>query len=201
MEKQSEITEQSVSVAISNGIVGVRASDDSHWFVAIVGNRSEIKNATAIEHLGYEVFVPTQTEIHDYRNRPSKTVLRILLPAKVFIRCTEKQRREIVNTPYVKRFAVDMTSVNNHGGHNLLVIPDNQIESFRIAIAHAEGKIMLEDTPFNLGDKVIVKSGEFIGMEGSIIVQPDGKKQIVVALGNLGCIKLSIPARCLKKKK
>lgn len=199
MEKQSEITSQIASVPVADGAVGVREGEPAHWFVAVVGNRSELKNGAALERQGYEVYVPTMTVTHDYRNKQSKTVQQVILPAKVFIRCTESQRREIVNTPFVKRFQVDMTSINAHGGHNLLIIPDNQVESFRIAIAHAEG-VLIEETPFNLGDAVIVKSGDFMGMEGNVIVQPDGKKKIVVALGPLACLKLSIPARCLKKK-
>lgn len=200
MEKPLETASHIAPVCTTDGAVGVRESEPTHWFVAVVGNRSELKNASAIERMGYEVFVPTQTERHDYKDKPSKTVQRILLPAKVFIHCTEKQRLEIVHTPFVKRFAVDMTSPNPHGGHNLLTIPDHQVESFRIAIANAEGQLIVEDTPFLLGDAVIVRSGEFAGMEGNVIILPNGKKTVVVALGALGCIKLAIPARCLKKK-
>lgn len=200
MEKQSEITSQVTPVSETDGAVGVEKNEPKYWFVAVVNCHSERKAAASLANMGCEVFVPIQTEEKETRKGDLVKTERVLIPSSVFVHCTEETRKEIVNTPYIKRFRIDLTTRNERGGHQILVIPDSQIDSFRIAIDNVrKEELLLEETPYVLGEKVIVKTGKLKGMEGNIINLPDGQQKVVVSLGPLGCFKLTIPASRLKR--
>lgn len=172
-----------------------------NWYVAVVNNNSEKKVAQALNQLGYEVYVPTQMEERVVRGK-LRSVEKVLLPAMVFVHCTDAVRLEIVNIPFVKRFRVDIAKKNVQGGHSLMVIPDCQMVSFRLALDYKrKEQVFLEESPLVLGDEVEVKKGELMGMRGNIINLPDGNKQVVVSLGSLASIRLSIPASYLRKRK
>lgn len=172
-----------------------------NWYVAVVNNNSEKKVAQKLSLLGYEVYVPIRVEEREFRGR-LRNVERVLIPAMVFVYCTEEVRKDIVKAPFVKRFRVDIARKNIQGGHSLMVIPDCQMVSFRLALDYKrKEQVFLEESPLVLGDEVEVKKGELMGMRGNIINLPDGKKQVVVSLGSLASIRLSIPASYLRKRK
>ena len=171
------------------------------WFVAVVNNNSERKVASKLNLLGYKTYVPTRIEERETRGKVRK-VERVLLPSMVFVHCSEEARLKIVEFCFVKRFRVNLLDRNPQGGHPLLVIPDIQMESFRIALNYMQQELIcLEQGPFTLGDVVEVKKGELKGLRGNVISLPDGKKQVVVTLGTLASIRLTIPLIYLKKCK
>lgn len=176
-------------------------TEPKYWFVAVVNNHSEKKAADGLERMGYETYVPTHTEEHEVRGA-LRQVERILLPAMVFIHCSEAARKDTFDTPWVSRYRVDKTGRNGTGGHPLLVIPDDQMASFRLALDHMrEQEVILEETPFVLGEAVEVKSGELKGLKGNISCVSDGKQLVIVTLGSLACLKLAIPKSYLKRVK
>lgn len=172
-----------------------------NWYVAVVNNNSEKKVAQKLSLLGYEVYVPIRVEEREVRGR-LRNVERVLIPAMVFVYCTEEVRKDIVKAPFVKRFRVDMVKKKTQGGHSLMIIPDNQMKSFRQALDYmSKEKAIFEESPLVLGDEVEVVKGGLKGMQGNIINLPDGKKQVVVSLGSLASIRLSIPVSYLRKRK
>ena len=198
MENLSENVEKVAPATVADDAVGMAAGDKRQWFVAVVNNRSERKVADILQQLGHEVFVPTRTEERKRGTSRTKKVERVLLPAMVFIHCTEAQRRIVVNAPWIKRFKMDQTKYTRFGGHQLMTIPHEQILSFRRALDIAND-LPFDTTPFTLGEYVRIEGGEFDGLTGYVLRLPNGRKQVRIALGTLGCLKVSIPTRLLKK--
>lgn len=63
-----------------DNVEGVPNTEKQEWFVAIINNRSEKKYAQVLRNIGYEVFVPIQSEKHIWHNGTVKSVDRMLLP-------------------------------------------------------------------------------------------------------------------------
>lgn len=141
------------------------------WFVAIVGNKSERQCAKKLEKLGYECYVATQEEIHQWRNGAKKIVERIIFPAMIFIHTSEQERKQnIVNLPYIKRFLPNRASAtDSFGRHSVATIPDYQIQRLKYILGNADAPVEFDAVSFKLGDRVRVIRGGLIGAEGNIL--------------------------------
>lgn len=204
LENLSENIENLAPAASADDAVGVPQTQGNgpllHWFVAVVNNRSERKVATILSSMGHETFLPTRVEERKRTSGRAKKVECILLPATVFIHCTEEIRLELVNTPFIKRFKTDRTRVTRLGAHPLMTIPDDQVIAFRRALDLTDD-IPFEEVPFSMGEKVRVDGGQFDGLTGNVVRLPNGRHQLIIALGTLGGFKLTIATRHLKKIK
>lgn len=178
--------------------VGVPKNKDKDWFVAVVNNRSEKKYAQLLEAKGYNTFTPIQKEECIWRNGTKKTVDRVLIAAVIFVQCSENERLNIVNMPFVKRFMVDHTKREANGRFPIARIPNYQIENFRRYIERTEYPIEIEAIPYKLGDKVKIVRGKFEGLEGNVVQYTNGKANLVICIGFLGCTKLNIDQKHLK---
>ena len=171
--------------------------EEKKWFVAIVNNRSEKKTASSIRRMGYESFVPIQNEKHTWGNGTVRRIDRILVPAMVFIHCTEPERKKVVNYPFVKRFMVDHTRKKNDGRHPVAVIPDHQMQTFRQVLEKAHEPVTIEPMPLNVGDKVKVMNGHLEGIEGKVLQLSNGSTFLIIEIELLGCAKLKIDGKQL----
>ena len=98
-EKKSE----KVVAAVPSGVDGAVGVPEVKWFVAIVNSRHEKSVAEKLQTTGLETYVATQKEMRVWANGRRKIIDRIVIPSMVFVKCTEQQRRQIVNLPYVNR--------------------------------------------------------------------------------------------------
>lgn len=123
------------NLATANNDAGdaVGVSQPFRWYVAIVSNNTEKVCAEKIAALGYDTYVPTQKELRRWKNGRRKIIDRIVIPAAVFVRCTEADRRHhVVNLPFVKRFMVNRAAATNqYGRHPVAIVPDREIEKLR----------------------------------------------------------------------
>ena len=172
--------------------------DERKWFVAMVNNRSEKKTAQSVQKMGYVTFVPIQREKHEWRDGRKKEVDRILIPAVVFVRCTEDERKKVVNHPSIKRFMVDQTRKKSDGRHPIAVIPDHQMQTFQRVLDKAREPVTIEPMPLNVGDKVRVMNGHLEGIEGKVLQQSSGNTFLIIEIELLGCAKLKIDSRELR---
>lgn len=179
------------SADVVDGAVGV---EETHWFVAVVNNNSERSVAERLmdSRMGdaYECYVPTQREKRVWKNGRKKEIDRVLLSAMVFVKCTEKKREEAMNLGYVKSFMRDHTK-GSKGRYPVAIIPDNQIQRLKDMLAKATSPVTIENVNFRFGDSVKVVSGALAGIEGRIIVVPEGT-YLVIAIDSLGCAKVQI---------
>lgn len=142
---------------------------ETKWFIAIVNNRSEKSCADKLTKMGIENYVPVQEELRVWNNGKRVKVDRVMIPSKIFIRCTEGERREIVNLPFIFRFMTNKagTSVNSVS-KPLAVVPNQEIEQLKFMLGVADAKVAFTDR-FVKGDKVKVRRGPFRGLEGYVL--------------------------------
>lgn len=166
--------------------VGVKSK---HWYIGIVNNNSEKQCAKKLERLGFEVYVPLQTEVRQWRTGVRNVVDRIVLPSLIFIRATETERKQtIVNLSYVKRFMTNKAGVKNSFGKSpVAIIPDTQIDMLRFMLGNADSEVTIEAPPLKQGDKVRVFRGNLIGLEGYVKKIVDEKAKIYILVDCLGC--------------
>ncbi|MDE7410017.1 MAG: UpxY family transcription antiterminator, partial [Muribaculaceae bacterium] len=77
------------------------------WFVAIVNHNTEKAVQERLDGLGYETYVAKQTVVRIWKNGRKAKVDKVIIPSLVFVKCTQKERHEIVSLPYIKRFMTD----------------------------------------------------------------------------------------------
>lgn len=192
------------TVQKTDDAVGVSKSskEEKHWYVAIVNNKSEkvclerlqqrLKNQPDSENT-YDVYVPIQQEMRVGRDGKRKKMERIVFPALVFIRCTERVRRkEIVYLPYIKRFMVNIAGERQESRRPVAVIPDYQMHSLIRMVNDAETAVSIESRPLHLGERVRVNGGKLLGLEGNVWEESDGSTSLVIMIDILGCAKVSI---------
>lgn len=183
---------ESVTTACT-GVGDAVGVDCRKWFVAVVNNNSEKKVQTQIEKLSYETYVAKQTVTRVWKNGKKVKVDKVVLPSLVFVNCTERERKEIVTFPYIKRFLVNKagTSVNSLT-KPLAVIPQAQIETLRFMLGQSDIPVTMVDSPYKVNDKIVVVRGSLKGLEGEVAQTFDGKSELIVRLDILGCAKVEI---------
>lgn len=198
------------TVQKTDDAVGVSKSskEEKHWYVAVVNNKSEkvclerlqqrLKNQPDSENT-YDVYVPIQQEMRVGRDGKRKKMDRIVFPALVFIRCTERVRRkEIVYLPYIKRFMVNIAGTSQNSHRPVAVIPDRQMYSLMRMVSDSEEQVTIESRPLHLGERVRVNGGKLVGLEGNVWEEPDGSTSLVIMIDILGCAKVTIARDLLK---
>lgn len=163
------------------------------WYIAIVNNNTEKKCAKYLEKLGYECYVPTQQETRLWRTGVRNVVERVVIPARVFVLATEKERLgHIAKLSYVKSFALDHCKRNSYGKHPAAIVPENQLQRLKFILGNADTPVEFEEVILSLGDKVRVRRGGLLGMEGQIIKIDEKTAYFVVQIDCLGVAKVHI---------
>jgi len=163
-----------------------------HWYVAQM-KHNNIEKATSqrLSKKGYEVYVATQQEVRIWSNGRKKKVDRVVIPSKIFIHCTEAERRDVVYDPSISRFMTDKAGMNVVNG-KIAVIPPDQIERLRFILGQSDIPVEFVAGKYKPGDKVRVIRGSLKGLEGEVISDGNGKSELVVSVDVLGCAKLSV---------
>lgn len=158
------------SASSVDGAVGV---PETKWFIAIVNNRTEKSVAGKLSKLGVENYLPIQEEIHLWANGKKAKIEKVLIPSKVFIRCTEQRRREIVNLPYIFRFMTNISGTRTQGGFRpLAIVPDDEIRRLKFMLGVPDAKVTFIEN-FVKGEIVKVVRGPFKGLCGEILQDAD----------------------------
>ena len=184
------MSETSISSATTQGVddaVGI--SDDLEkrfWYVAVVNRNSEKLIREKLHQKGYEAYVASQMEDHVWANGRKKKVERVLITAKIFIRLTEPERREVVHLPYINYFLTDKAmSINKFGTHPLAVIPDHEMQMLRFMLCNADAPVDFVTSHFRVGDKIRIIRGALKGFEGEV-ARLSGETYAFVRLSLLG---------------
>ncbi len=197
MAKPNNILQTERQLSKIGDAVGV---DKKKWFVAIVNNNTELSSARKLENLGFETFVPQQEIISDFngkRRKQKKVVISMLL----FVYVSERERKHIVNLPFVKRFMINVSGQKDSSGkHPLAVIPDDQMNQFRTLVENSDEEIIFDSMPRRIGDNVEITEGNLKGLIGSIIELSEEQSFFVIALESLGCARVLISSKSIKRK-
>ena len=181
------------SAAVSEGVDDAVCVSDAKWFVAVVNNRSEKATAERLDKLGIENYLPIQTVVRVWKNGKRAKVDKVVMPAVVFIHCTEQQRREIVTLPYIFRFMTNKAgSVPNSAGKPLAVVSDHEIRQLKFMLGQSDTPVSISSRSYRKGDRVKVIRGSLTGLEGEVIDMNSSQSELTVSLEYFGCAKLMI---------
>jgi len=166
--------------------------ENREWYVAIVSNNTEKQCAKKLQLLGFDCYVPTQKETRVWRTGVRNVIDRIVIPARIFVQATEKERKDyIAHLSYVKSFVVNHCKRNKYGKHPVAIIPEEQLQRLKFVLGNADNSIEFEPKAFNLGDKVRVVRGSLTGIEGHII-NCDNNTFFAIQVEFLGAAKMIV---------
>jgi transcriptional antiterminator NusG len=146
---------------------------DSQWYAVYSRSRHEKQVDKMLQRQSLQTYLPLRRTWSRRRDR-RVTVELPALPGYLFVRCAfyGEVRAQIKKTPGVIRV------VETAG--RPCIIPESQIESLRTVL---ERSFEVEAHPyFNIGDRVQVARGPFIGTEGYLIRIAPGRHKLVVAV-------------------
>ncbi len=139
------------------------------WFIAIVKNHSEKNNAKKLSEMDIENYVPVQEELRVWNNGKRVMAENVMIPSKIFIHCTERQRREIVNLPFIFRFMTNKAGKSaNSVCAPMAVVPDHEIEQLKFMLGVPDANVTFTET-FVKGELVKVRRGPFKGLIGMVL--------------------------------
>lgn len=196
---QMRLFEMSVNSNIMSMATGaLRVGDvvdmsDRKWYVAIVNNNTEKSVQSRLSKMNYESYVASQTVTRIWKNGRKAKVDKVLLPSIVFVKCTEKERREVVALPYINRFMTNKAGASVNGGATpLAVIEQSQIDTLRFMLHQSDIPVAFIDSPYKVNDKIVVIRGSLKGLEGEVLRTFDGKRELIVRIDILGSARISI---------
>ncbi|MDE6578590.1 MAG: UpxY family transcription antiterminator [Muribaculaceae bacterium] len=190
--QKAQYSSSAPKTTVSDDAVGV---PQNKWFVAIVNHNNEHNAASRLKSLGYDVYVASQVQLRQRANGRKVKVDRLVIPSKVFIHCTEQQRRQIVTLPYVNRFMTNIAGTAAPGMHKpLVVIPPYQMNILQFMLGHAENPVSLVSLPYKKGEAIRVVRGSLAGLTGEIFTNPEGSEILTVSLDALGYATVKIEA-------
>ena len=182
---------------VVDGAVGVKSP--CWWFISIVNSRHEKKIAEILQKLNVEAYVATQKEIALWANGRKKTIDRVVIPAKVFVKCSEKKRKELVKLPFINRFMVNTSARTTSNISPVATVPESEIQTLKFMLGQTDHPVYFTDTVFKCQDTVKVIRGKLKGLTGNIINNPDGSHDLIVNLNILGGASVSIDPSDVEK--
>ena len=173
----------------------VNGTDDreaypKRWIAVLVQVNCEKKTATRLGKVGYETYIPTQQEVHQWSDRKKK-VDRLIMPMVVFVRATMREEEWLRDQSYIHKLLA-LPGSDEDKKKFATPIPDSQIERLKFLLENAESEVTIVSN-FKVGDSVRVISGPLKGLEG-VVSEADEKSSIVgVQIDGLGyaCVKIT----------
>src|ERR1700722_16041470 len=146
----------------------------AYWYALFARHQHEKAVALALSNKNFEVYLPLYRSLRRWQDR-DKQLLLPLFPGYLFIREGLDRQLQILTTPGVLHIV-------GWGGRPAIV-PQAQLDAVRRILA---SRLAVESHPYlNCGDRVRVKSGPLMGLEG-ILTRKKGVARLVISLGMLG---------------
>ena len=193
MSETSEISHSGTTTLGVDDAVGVSSDEKRRaWYVAVINRNSEKLIREKLLQKGYEAYVASQLEEHRWANGRKKKVERVVITARIFIRLTEEERREVVYLPYINSFMTDKArSVNEYGTHPMAVIPDYEMQMLRFRLSNADMPVDFITTHLRAGDRIRIVRGALKGFEGEVTRQL-GETYVFIRLSILGAATMRV---------
>ena len=167
-----------------------REAHPKFWIAVLVQVNCEKKTATKLGNAGYETYIPTQQEVHQWSDRKKK-VDRLIMPMVVFVRATVIEEEWLRDQSYIYKLLA-LPGSDEDKKKFATPIPDNQIERLQFLLENAESEVTIVSN-FKVGDSVRVVSGPLKGLEG-VVSEADEKSSVVgIQIDGLGyaCVKIA----------
>lgn len=204
---QTSILPDNPTVHVAGDAVGVPAPGETaphlqrRWYIAFVGTNTEKHVRQRLQELGFDAYVASQSELRIWHNGRKNIVERVVIPTLVFVHVTERERRTIVNFPFIKSFLTDKAGrLNELGNHPLAVIPEIQMQTLQEMLANVDRTVQFATSGFALGDRVQVLGISGNPFTGHIVRLAGHKNRLVgIKLDFLGCAFIEVPTEKLLK--
>ena len=161
----------------------------SSWYVARTRHGAELGVSNRLSALGVEHFVPTRRRKAS-RGRMAEEPL---LTCLVFLKATRSQALDLIHFQGVKAdYMFDCAT------HQMMVVPDKQMEDFMrvFELSPTEGGLI--DKPLSVGERVRVTRGVLKGVEGYVL-ELQGRIYVVVSLLDSIFARARVPRAWLEK--
>jgi transcription antitermination factor NusG len=160
---------------------------DHNWYAAYTQPRHEKAVAQQLEFKGVEVFCPTFRLESKWKDRTVR-IAAPLFPGYVFARICLSQRALVLSAPGVIR----ILSANGRP----VPIPVAEIEAVRLCLA--ETTKLERHSIVDGGIRVRVRTGPFLGLEGTVVRQNDTCKVLVSIAAIQQAVALELDCDCLE---
>ena len=149
-----------------------------NWYAAKVRYQTERKVKSWLDDQAIENFIPFRTVLVERNGRRIERE-RPIVPGLLFIRTSYQTACTLPNESKEK-----LVYLRNFENHQLLTVPDKQMEDFMFLLDLSESTMRIVNTNLKRGDHVRVIKGDFAGIEGELI-RIKGHKRVVVRLEGL----------------
>ena len=171
------------------------AEQPRHWFIALLRHNTEKAAHSQLQGLGCEAFLPTQRYTSVWKDGRKKERERVLLTGKIFVRCTEAARLEIVKLPFILRFMTDAAARKSEQPRSpLAIVPDEQMERFRFMLGQSDHEVEISDFNIRRGDRVRVVRGSLTGLEGTMTGINAAKMRVSIQMAYGCCASVMVNA-------
>ncbi len=186
--------------SVSSDVDDAVGVPEAKWFIAIVNNHSEKSAAEKLTKMGVENYLPTQNELRVWRTGKRVNVDKILIPAKIFVRCTEQERHKLVYLPFINRFMTNIAGAYDTSSNRpLAVVPEDQIEKLKFMLGASDGDVLFSEH-FVKGQKIEVIRGSLRGLVGEITKEAASSvSRLFVNISCLGCASVIINPKDVKR--
>lgn len=146
-----------------------------HWYAAYTKPRNEKRVLERLARAGIEAYLPLLHTRRKWADR-LKWVSEPLIRSYIFVRVNAHNYYDVLGVSGIVCYVFFEGKP--------AAIPHRQIETLQLLLSE---NIPIENSSerFVAGQKVIVKSGTLLGMEGEM-VQYQGRNKVLVRLGNTG---------------
>lgn len=157
-----------------------REARPRYWVAVLVQMCTEKKVGERLTKLHIENYVPTQKEVHQWSDR-KKYVERVVIPMVVFVRVDEVLEKQLKTYSFIYKL------LSYPGSKNAAVIPEEQIESLKFMLNHADSNVVLNNNLLQIGEEVRIVRGSLKGLEGELHVVDMDKMMVAIRIECLGC--------------
>lgn len=147
-----------------------------HWYAIYTRSRGEKMVAKLLSDQGIDVYLPLERKLRQWSDR-KKWVEVPYINSYVFVKTSEKEYYDILNTQGVIRY------ITFNG--KAAAIPEWQIEAMKKVIS-SDSPVVFSSHQFRKGEKVQIEKGALMGYEGEVVQDSEGKKKIMIRIGQLG---------------
>lgn len=170
---------------IANG-TNDREACSKNWFAILVRVNTEKKVAHRLSMMGYECYLPIQTEAHKWSDR-TRMIDRIIIPMVLFIYVNRKQISDISKYSFVHKF------ISYPGRTEPAIIPNDQIERLKFLLHNAISCVELTNSRFEIGDKIEITRGPLKGLYGELCYIKKDKPMIGIRIELFGyaCVNIN----------
>lgn len=166
------------------------------WIAILCKMNCEKRTSNKLAKLGYDTYIPTQKEIHDWSDR-RKRIDRIIIPMVVFVKATFAEETFLRNQSYVyKMLALPGTKEAEKGFAT--PIPNDQIDRLKFMLDNAYSEVTIQND-IEVGDDVCVISGPLRGLEGMVSEIDEKTSMVAVRIDGLGYACVRIDKQCLTR--